>query len=176
MTNDTSSSDSIQIPLTRGHTAIISSVDVDLTQLKWCSVIHPDSLTVYAQRAIKINGKRGTQVIHRVIMERILGRPLAKNELVDHEDRNGLNNRRENLRLATRSQNVWNRNTNSKNTSGYKGVFWYKRSQVWKAMITVHKHQKFLGYFHDPKDAARAYNKAALEHFGEFAVLNVIPE
>lgn len=93
---------------------------------------------------------------------------------VDHEDHNGLNNRRSNLRYAPRQMQNANRRAQRNSKSTYKGV-----RPKWKkftARITVHGKGIFLGMFESEVDAARAYNKAALEHFGEFAVLNELPE
>jgi hypothetical protein len=91
---------------------------------------------------------------------------------VDHEDGNGLNNQRSNLRIASPTQNQGNARRRKDNTSGYKGVSWYRRTNKWKAHIRVDKKLRHLGYFIDLTDAARAYDAAALEHFGEFAHLN----
>lgn len=88
---------------------------------------------------------------------------------VDHKDQNVLNYLRSNLRLATRSQNNANRGLNSNNTSGYKGVMFHKQTQKWKAFIKIDRKQIHLGLFHDPKDAALAYDRAAQSLFGEFA-------
>ena len=101
----------------------------------------------------------------------ILQAPLGLE--VDHIDGNGLNNRRENLRLASHSQNLANQKRSRIGCSSkYRGVSWFKRTGIWIAQITVRYHHRGLGYFKDEKDAARAYDKAALEAFGEFAVLN----
>lgn len=90
--------------------------------------------------------------------------------LVDHINHDGLDNRRSNLRPATTKQNV--RNSRSRpGSSQYKGVDLF-RGVKWRATIRVDGKKKHLGLFVDEKDAARAYNKAALELFGEFACLN----
>lgn len=92
---------------------------------------------------------------------------------IDHRDRNSFNNQKENLRKCTKTQNKVNCFM-ANNTSGYKGVCWHIRSEKWIANIKVKKQRIHLGYFNDPKDAARAYNNAALEYYGEFAYLNII--
>lgn len=94
--------------------------------------------------------------------------------MIDHIDGDGLNNQIDNLRLATHVQNSRNRKLNRNNTSGYKGVCLFKRDQNWVAYITVNYKRIHLGFFDTPEGAARAYNIAAIEHFGEFASLNVI--
>jgi hypothetical protein len=89
----------------------------------------------------------------------------------DHKDRNGLNNRRNNLRSATPSQQTANtRLLRSNNTSGFRGVYFF--GGKWKAHIEVNGKEKHLGTFDMPIDAALAYDAAARKHFNEFAVLN----
>jgi hypothetical protein len=92
----------------------------------------------------------------------------------DHINGNPLDNRRENLRSATQQMNGINTGLCSTNTSGFKGVSPEKGK--WSAQIHVMNRKKFLGYFDDKVEAAKAYNSAAKKHFGEFAWLNPIPE
>lgn len=85
------------------------------------------------------------------------------------------------LRLATVSENGGNRKqtkfyAGKKCSSKFKGVYWCKKSQKWKVNIQVKKKAMYLGLFIDEKEAAVAYNKAAIEHFGEFAKLNTFEE
>lgn len=173
MTNDTPIPSVIQIPLTRNQITIVDSIDADLALFKWFAA--SSCKTHYAKRSIKKTDSGQTvERLHRVILERILNRPLEKGEIVDHINRDGLDNRRCNLRLASRADNNRNASVRSDSTSGYKGVGrnWMK----WKASIKYNGQDIYLGSFVDILDAARAYNKAALEYFGEFAYLNVIPE
>mgnify|MGYP001579989416 CR=1 FL=1 len=86
----------------------------------------------------------------------------------------GLDNKKDNLRICTNSQNGMNRKLNNNNTSGHKGVHWHKFSKTWHARILMCKKRKHLGQFDTKKEAAIAYNKAAKEFFGEFARLNII--
>ena len=90
-------------------------------------------------------------------------------EGVDHKDGNGLNNRWENLRPATQSQNTRNRRINSNNTSGFKGVYLDKRDGRYDARITICGETHNLGRFSNPQDAHNVYVAAAKKHFGEFA-------
>ena len=91
----------------------------------------------------------------------------------DHEDRNYLNNRKSNLREATRSQNGANREKFSgKYYSKYKGVSWHKRQKKWVGSIKFNGKNIYLGQSDNELDIAKAYNKAALEFFKEFACLN----
>jgi hypothetical protein len=87
---------------------------------------------------------------------------------VDHIDNNGLNNKPENLRLATRSENMGNRGKNRNNTSGWKGVYWHDQRQKWVASIKVNGRARYLGLFSNPEDASSAYQRASLSLFGEF--------
>jgi hypothetical protein len=89
-------------------------------------------------------------------------------EVVDHINGNTLDNRRSNLRIATIKENVRNRTTIGKGNSRFKGV----RFCGWKASIGVDNKVIHLGYFTTEEEAARAYNAAAIKHFGEFARLN----
>ena len=97
----------------------------------------------------------------------------------DHKDLNSLNNQRENLRACTHSQNLQNRNKpcNRNSTSQYKGVYWRKDRNRWRADITLRdifdqRYTKYLGCSKIEKEAALLYDEAASEEFGEFARLN----
>lgn len=110
---------------------------------------------------------RKIYVAHRLIWLWIHGE-WPKNE-VDHIDGNKSNNKIENLRDVTKSQNQQNRLKTRQNTSGYKGVFFHARSNKWIAKITLNKKQNYLGYFSSPLDAHNAYCEAAKKFHGEFA-------
>ena len=90
---------------------------------------------------------------------------------IDHIDRNPSNNRIENLRLATRSQNMTNKPKQINNTSGYKGVCWHKRSKKWSANIKYNNKQIYLGVFATPELAYDAYTLASGKLQGDFACL-----
>jgi hypothetical protein len=94
--------------------------------------------------------------------------------LVDHINHNTFDNRKCNLRICTNQQNQWNSEPNQNNTSGYKGVYWYKRDKKWRSQIRLNNIQYWLGNFTNKKCAACAYNNKAKELFGEFAYLNKI--
>ncbi len=91
---------------------------------------------------------------------------------IDHIDRECSNNRIENLRESTMSENQCNRSKNKNNKSGYKGVHWNKKSKKWVAKIAFNKKTFYLGLFDNPKEGAEAYNKKAIELHGEFANIN----
>jgi len=97
---------------------------------------------------------------------------LQKGIRTDHKDHNKLNNCRDNIRPATPTQNGANMVKPPHNTSGFKGVSWDKRRMRWRAYIKKDQHQRHLGHFPEVEDAAMAYDKAAIELFGEFAKLN----
>lgn len=164
----------IEIPLTQGYVAIVDNCDSDLSEFKWTSKVGRGN-AVYGYRNLITDGKHSTLRMHRVIMSRVLGRELAREEEVDHINLIGTDNRRDNLRLATRHQNLTNRAPHHNNQSGVKGVRWHVYKNKWQARINFNKKEKHLGYFVDINDAARAYNEAALALFGDFAWLNPIP-
>ena len=93
---------------------------------------------------------------------------------VDHWNGDGLDNRRRNLRAATPSQNQHNRRKRLGCSSRFKGVHWHKRHGKWAAKIRIDGRQLHLGYFPVERDAAAAYNLAANQEFGEFALTNEI--
>lgn len=90
---------------------------------------------------------------------------------IDHIDGNRANDCIDNLRLANRQQQQWNIGKTARNTSGYKGVSFYKRLNLWRADIGINGRQKCLGYFKDKTDAIAAYRTAALALHGQFAKL-----
>lgn len=108
--------------------------------------------------------------MHRIIVD------ATSDWLVDHKNRNRLDNRKENLRLATALQNVVNRaKSTSAKASQFKGVYIIPsshRKKPWRARIRINGRHVSLGYFETELAAAAAYNQAALERHGEFAVLN----
>jgi hypothetical protein len=156
-----------EIPLTQGKVALVSDEDFKhLIQWYWSAQKSNDGMRWYAVRHTSRKlGKRKTIYMHNEIM------PPPPGMIVDHRDHDGLNNQRSNLRHATSAQNVHNSNKQKNNKSGYIGVR-PKRRGKFETYIFLDNHQKFLGSFIRAEDAARAYDKAAKEHRGEFAVLN----
>lgn len=149
------------IPLSKGFEAIIDAADVPLVQdFNWCVVLR--QRTAYARRCERV-GRHSVNIrLHRVLTN------APNGVLVDHRDGDGLNNRRSNLRFATKSQNAHNMRKPCTNTSGHKGVTWDKRDHKWQAKIMVGGRQRSLGYFEHKADAARAYAEASAELHGEF--------
>jgi hypothetical protein len=156
------------IELTRGYVAVVDDEDADLTKFKWHT-----NVGCYAARRVGPRMNRRTVFMHQVILERILGHPLPAGLEPDHRDGTTLNNRRSNLRLATRGQNNTNRKTRE-HTSRYRGVSWDGHRQKWTAHIGTNNGQRNLGRFLSERDAAQAYNEAALAIHGEFARPNMI--
>ncbi len=91
---------------------------------------------------------------------------------VEHKDQDKTNNAWSNLRIASSSENSANRYKNKNNTSGYKGVYLHKGTEKWMAKIGYNNKLIYLGYFDCKLEAAKAYDKAALEHHGIYACLN----
>lgn len=127
-----------KIPLTRGKYAIVDDADYDrINEHKWC---YDGS---YAQR--KRNGENIR--MHRVLVG------AKKGEIVDHINRNKLDNRRSNLRVVSRTVNLLNSKTPKHNTSGHKGVSWDKQTDKWRAQIQINNKGISLGRFGDIEDA-----------------------
>lgn len=148
------------VPLTKGYEAVIDAADVPLVGAwSWCASV--EACTVYAMRKGPAPDYR-TIRLHRYILG------AAPGEDVDHQDRNGLNNRRGNLRFASASENARNRAVSRANTSSFKGVSFNVRDKVWQAHIKLDGRKKHLGCFSRPSDAAAAYAKASAALHGEF--------
>lgn len=157
-----------KIPLTQGEFAIVDAKDfVWLNEKKWG--LAKNGKMFYAVRTETINGKSKSIYMHRLILN------ISHREIkIDHKDGNGLNNQRNNIRIATTGQNTANSSSYANSTSKYKGVCWDKRTKKWK--VTICKNGKYihLGRYDDENMAGLAYNKKAIEIHGEFARLNTI--
>lgn len=145
----------------------ISEIDKDLNNLKTYEMFtSKHSSTKYLM--VKINRK--TSYIHKLVMERIIGRKLLNSERVDHINGDGTDNRRENLRVCTHQQNMGNQSSR-KGSSIYKGVS-KTRTGNWAARIWNNYKCINIGTFADEREAGKAYNQQAIKYFGEFAKLN----
>lgn len=153
------------IPLPDGYMAVVDAEDIPkLLEYKWHVHRKWDGIpnAVMGRR----KGSKKLVYLHRVILD------LSEDDPeVDHISGFPLDNRKINLRLATRSQQLANRTkeTNRKTSSQYKGVTWHKTNKRWIAQIKINQKRYHLGCFINEEDAAKAYDKAAKEAFGEFA-------
>lgn len=154
--------DTRQIILSNGKAAIVDACDYEwLWQWRWCCL-----RTHGIEYAYRKNNGGGFVYMHRLILG------CGAGEECDHRNGCGLDCRRENLRKCTHQQNQCNQKKHRGGTSPYKGVSWYPRDGKWRAIAG----DKFLGYFTSEIDAARAYDEAASEMFGDFARLNDVKE
>jgi hypothetical protein len=164
-----------EIKLTQGIVTLVDDEDFEyLNQFKWYAINAPR--TYYATRNSRIKpGKQKTIYMHREILNLTDSKVFC-----DHRDRNGLNNLRSNLRIATPAQNQANRNSRKNSTSKYIGVclkITKTNNRIytyWIAQIKNGSKIINLGLFKIETDAALAYNKAAEEMYGQFANINVI--
>jgi hypothetical protein len=155
-----------QIELSQGKVALIDDEDFErVSKFKWSAL--KDCGTWYAVGYTRgSHATRKAMKLHRFILNAPPG------VMVDHRNRDGLDNRRENIRFATCSQNT--ANSLGWSASGYKGVSWHKRHKKWIAHVMKDQRLIHLGYFDDKGEAAQAYNDAARQLFGEFARLNEV--
>lgn len=155
-----------KIQLTLGKFALVDDEDYEiLNKYKWhCHSSSP--IYGYAVRSIYPKGIKKTILMHRIILNAKYG------QNVDHENRNPLDNRRKNLRIATKSENSINSKIYKNNTSGFRGVGWHKGIKMWYASLCINQKDVHIGYYENKIDAAKAYDKKAKELFGKFAKLN----
>lgn len=158
-----------RINLSKTDYTLVDASDYEyLSQFKWWTFINRRNQFKYART--KINNKY-------VYMHRLLLGLTDPKVPVDHINGNSLDNHRNNIRIATTQLNAANRGKQKNNTSGYKGVFkrnesYYQLKSKFRAMIRVNQKLIRLGTFDNPEDAARAYDRASREYFGEFGFLN----
>ena len=154
-----------KIHLTQGKFAKVDPEDyLWLSQNKWFCQARPH--TNYAVRSLTLNKKRKRARMHREVMK-------TPNHLVcDHINRDGLDNRKHNLRNCTVRENILNSGPKRNSTSRYKGLCWDKRARKWSATIKRAGNYKYLGYFESEIEAAKAYDAAAKKLDGKFAYLN----
>ena len=125
-----------------------------------------DSNGYIATNLPNIGNKHRILLLHRLIMNTPEGMDT------DHKNDKRNFNIEENLRICTRSQNEGNTCKRKNNSSGYKGVTWFKRDKKWKAQIVMNYKNTHLGYFDSKEIAAKAYDKAAIKYHGKFAQIN----
>jgi len=156
-----------RIALTRGQYTFVDARNYKrLLEWSWNAQKKTGKQVYYASTQAWLDGKPVMARMHHVI----LGLPTCVE--CDHKNRNTLDNLEDNLRPCSDQQNASNQGLARNNTSGYKGVIWRKERKRWRAVINFERKRRFLGTFKTAPEAARAYDRAALRYFGEFACLN----
>lgn len=156
------------IPLTQGQHAIVDDEDFErLGAHKWQASYCKNTGNYYARRRELIDDKSCTIYMHREVLQ------AKRGNKVDHRKvTRTLDNRKQNLRPATSSQNSANGRIRKSNTSGFKGVHWHRKCEKWQARVTVQGKAHSQGLFADKVEAAKARDIAARKLHGEFAHLN----
>lgn len=150
------------IELTQGKQAIIDDRDYEsLRRFKWYA--HRDHNTWYA---VRCGPKKIKPRLFIGMHHAILGKPLPGFE-IDHKNRNGLDNRRANLRVVTRTVNMQNKGRQRNNASGITGVAWFKPTQKWHAKIDAHGKRISLGYFDNIEAAKCARLEGEKKYWGK---------
>jgi hypothetical protein len=153
-----------EIVLGNGGIALVDDEDFDRVKgLTWYR-----SHYGYVVADIYVDGEKKSFSMHRMILG------VSSDRLVNFKDKNLLNNTKENLRPYNHRQKNMNRCKNKNSSSRFKGVCWFSRKGKWFAQIKMYGKNKNLGFFTEEVEAARAYNHAARNLFGEFARLNPI--
>lgn len=149
------------IALTQNQVAIVDVEDFErINNFNWYAQWDIRTKSFYAIRSRAIH-------MEKEVLQ------CNSDEKFDHKNHDTLDNRRENLRKANRSQNCWNRKEfHPRNKSGYIGVCWHKRNNKWIASIGYKLALIHLGYFTSAEEAARARDETAKKLHGEFAILN----
>jgi hypothetical protein len=155
------------IPLSQNKVALVDAEDYEwLNQWKWSTYKHRN--TFYAARNIYGQGQKIKIKMHRLV----LGLKEGDGNICDHRNRNGIDNRRGNLRIVTIGLNNYNCKQYVSNTSGYRGVSWRKGINKWSVRIDKEGITKFCGCYRNLEQAALEYDKAAILLYGENAILN----
>lgn len=155
-----------EIRLSPNKVALVDDEDYEyLNQFKWLPNFTRGYY--YAYRLNKTENKKIGIMMHRFIMN------CPPDKVIDHINGNGLDNRKENLRICTHSQNMCNRRKHKSLSSIYLGVSWNNSNSKWLARIKNIK-QIYLGCYNTEEEAALVYNQKAIEIHGEYARLNQI--
>lgn len=160
----------MEIPVSKNNIAYVDDEDYEkLSKYKWS--YHGDG---YAARGYHSEGRLIIVKMH----QEIIGKPQKGYE-IDHFNGNKLDNRKCNLRVVTHQQNTFNSKKrkapiSGENPSKYKGVTWRNDRKKWRSSITHNGCKYYLGLYEIEEEAALAYNKAAVNYYGEYARLNKI--
>ncbi len=144
-----------------GRVALVDDEDYDLVmQYRW-----------RVREAVRSSGTTDGPYVVSIGRSKIpMHKLITGYPMTDHRSGNGLDNRRSNLRPATKAQNNHNQRPRAGHSSQYKGVTWHKRVGKWQAEIKLGGgKRRYLGLFVSEQDAAEAYRVASLEHQGEYA-------
>lgn len=156
-----------KISLTQDKLALVPDGDYGwLSAVRWYAARDLTTQSFYAQRNAptgRDHPRYRTLKMHNAIWEHHNGL-IPAGRTVDHVNRDTLDNRLSNLRLATPSQQQQNKGLFKNNTSGHRGVGWHKGCEKWQARIGVDGKRIHLGYFDDKDDADRAYDDVAMVH------------
>lgn len=155
-----------EISVSQGRKAIVDNDDYELlSQYKWY-------LHVSRRRTAEDLHYCWTHQVdgHNVLMHRLIMN-AQPGQFVDHINGNGLDNRKANLRLCSKSQNAQNIKARW-GKSRFKGVYWHKHRKKWAVEININGKKKSLGHYIDEVEAAKVYDKVARQYFGEFADVN----
>lgn len=145
----------IQIPLSRGRFAVIDECDAHLASFSWhCHSEGNGSSGFYAARNFYKEIGRGTMFLHHAVV----GQPVNRSYRIDHINGNGLDNRRENLRVVSHRANMTNCKAHRQGKPA--GFYWSNQKKKWIGQIVVGGKKKHLGYFDDQEKASRAYQVA----------------
>lgn len=155
----------VEIPLSQGYVALVDDEDAEQVKAyKWFAHVSGDGKRVYVKRKKRVNEGEGHILLHRWLTN-------APSDMdVDHINRNTLDNRRSNLRLATSAQNAANRSPNSGRR--FRGISFDPKYNKWCVQLRVNRRLRYFGRYESEEEAARVYDRAASEAFGEFAYLN----
>lgn len=155
-----------EIELTKGKVVLVSDEDYEyLSQFTWYAMEKKGRF--YVSRQEFIEDENGEKKLKRIYMHREVAERsgIDTSQFIDHKDRNGLNNQRDNLRPATNKQNQENASLNVTNTSGYRGVTWSKQRQRWVAHLKYNGKTISLGRFKNKEDAARAREEGEKKYY-----------
>ena len=144
-----------KIKLTQNKYALIDDEDFEfLNQWKWST-----SSKGYAVRKVQVGVGHKNRTFYNIYMHRVVGN-IPEELQTDHINHKKLDNRKNNLRAVTNQQNHFNMPLSSRNKTGYKGVYWFKRDKNWQAQITLNAKKIHLGYFDSKLNAIHARKEA----------------